>query len=75
MSWKLAVRMHFLQDVFKMITIALVSVINQYHINGLHLFWDILYIKYFWKQSKLTQELFFSFIEKEEKIYFIYINP
>ena len=33
----------FLQDVFQMTTIALVSVINHYHINGLHLFWDTLY--------------------------------
>ena len=33
----------FLYDVFQMISIALVSVINHYHINGLHLFWDTLY--------------------------------
>ena len=33
-----AQRMHFLQDVFQMTTIALVSIINHYHINGLHLF-------------------------------------
>ena len=39
----LAQRMHFLPDVFKMTYIALVSVINHYHINGLHLFWDTLY--------------------------------
>ena len=31
-------RTHFLQDVFQMTTIALVSVINHYHINGLHYF-------------------------------------
>ena len=36
--------MHFLLDVFQMTAIALVSVINHYHINGLHLFWDTLYI-------------------------------
>ena len=36
--------LHFLQDVFQMTAIVLVSVINHYHINGLHLFWDILYI-------------------------------
>ena len=41
-------RMHFLQDVFLMATIALVSVINHYHINGLHLFGDILCI---WTKS------------------------
>ena len=35
--------MHFLQDMFQMSTIAFVSVINHYHINGLHLFWDTLY--------------------------------
>ena len=40
----LAQRMHFLLDVFQMTTIALVSVINHYPINGLHLFWDTLYI-------------------------------
>ena len=34
----------FLQDVFQMMAIVLVSVINHYHINGLHLFWDTLYI-------------------------------
>ena len=33
---------HYLQDMFQMTAIALVSVIN-YHINGLHLFWDTLY--------------------------------
>ena len=37
--------MHFLQDVFQMTAITLVPVINHYHINGLHLFWDILYNK------------------------------
>ena len=30
----------FLQDVSRMTAIGLVSVINHYHINGLHLFWD-----------------------------------
>ena len=39
-----AERVHFLQDVFQMTAIALVSVINPYHINGLHLFWDTLYL-------------------------------
>ena len=34
----LAQRMHFLQDVFQMTGIALVPVLNHYHINGLHLF-------------------------------------
>ena len=28
----------FLQDMFQMTAIALVSLINHYHINGLHLF-------------------------------------
>ena len=40
----LAKRMHFLHDMFQMTAIALVSVINHYHINGLHLFWDTLHI-------------------------------
>ena len=40
MSW--AQTMHFLQDIFQMTAIALVSVINHYHINGLQLFWDAL---------------------------------
>ena len=35
--------MHFLLGVLHMTTIALASVINHYHINGLHLFWDTLY--------------------------------
>ena len=34
----LAWRMHFLLDVFQITAIALVSVINHYHINGLYLF-------------------------------------
>ena len=34
----LAQRMHFLQDMFLMTTIALVPVIDHYYINGLHLF-------------------------------------
>ena len=38
-----AQRMHFLQDIVQMTNIALVSVINHYHINGLHLFWNTLY--------------------------------
>ena len=38
--------MHFLEDVFKIIAIALVSVMNFYHINGLPLFWDHLYMLY-----------------------------
>ena len=42
----LAQRMHLLLDVFQMTAIALVSVINHYHINGLHLFWDTLYLKF-----------------------------
>ena len=39
----LAQRMYFLQDVFLITAIALVSVINHYHIKRLHLFWDPLY--------------------------------
>ena len=41
----LAQRMHFLKEVFQMTAIILVSVINHYHINGLHLFWDTQYLK------------------------------
>ena len=41
----LAQRMHFLQDVFRMSAIALVSVITYYRINVLDLFWDTLYIR------------------------------
>ena len=40
----LAQIMDILQDLFQMTAIALVSVINHYHINGLHLFWDTQYI-------------------------------
>ena len=36
----LAQRMHFLQDVFKMTAIALISVISHYHINGMPLFFN-----------------------------------
>ena len=42
----LAERMHFLQDVFQTTAIALVSVINHYHINELHLFGDTLYLDF-----------------------------
>ena len=41
-----AQRVHFLQDVFQMTTITLVSIINHYHINGLHLFWDTQYVNF-----------------------------
>ena len=34
----LAQRLHFFLDVFQMTAIVLVSVIDYYHINGLHLF-------------------------------------
>ena len=40
----LAQKMHFLQDVFQITAIALVSVINYYPIKGLHLFWDTGYL-------------------------------
>ena len=39
----LAKRMHFLLCVFKTTAIALVLVINYYHVAGLHLFW--IYLK------------------------------
>ena len=35
--------MHFFLDVLQMTAIVLVSVIDYYHINELHLFWDTLY--------------------------------
>ena len=38
----LAERVHFLQDMVQTSVVSLVSVINHYHIYGLHLFWDIL---------------------------------
>ena len=37
-------RMHFLKDVFQMITIALISAMDHYHINELYLFRDTLYM-------------------------------
>ena len=42
----LAERMYFLQDMFQMTAIALVSVVNHNHINRLHLFWNNLYLQY-----------------------------
>ena len=39
----LSQRMHFLQDMFQITAIALISVRNHYHINGLHPFWENLY--------------------------------
>ena len=38
--------MHFLLDVFHINAVPLVSVINDYHINGLYLFWDTLVCVY-----------------------------
>ena len=38
----LAQRMHFLQVVFQITAVTLASVINDYHTNGFHLFWDTL---------------------------------
>ena len=35
----------YLQDVFEMAAIECISVINHFHINGLHLFWDSLYLE------------------------------
>ena len=52
--WCLPQKMHFLQDVFQITTIVLVSVINHYHINGLHLFWDTLHECYLCSMSKRT---------------------
>ena len=40
----LAQRMYFLQNMFQMTGIVLVTEISHYHINGLHLFWDTVYI-------------------------------
>ena len=40
----LAQRMHFLQEVFQMTAIALISMINHYHTDGFYLFWDTIYI-------------------------------
>ena len=53
----LAQRMHFLQNVFQMTAIALVSVINHYHINELHLFWDTLYAYAMFDQKILRLQL------------------
>ena len=51
----------FLHGVFQMTAIALVFVTNGYLINGLHLFWDTLYIKKeSWKPlSRATRGSFF----------------
>ena len=49
----LAQRMHFLQNMFLMTATALVSVITHYHINGLHLFRDTLYMP----QSSMYQNI------------------
>ena len=41
----IAKKIDLLQYVFQVIPIELVSVINNYHIKELHLFWDTQYIK------------------------------
>ena len=66
MSWKIIIKesfdlmslaqmMHFLLDGFQMTAVAFVSVINHYHINELHLFWDTLL-------EKLTDSFVFFLI-------------
>ena len=53
----LAQRIHFLHYMFQMTAIALVSVINHYHINGLHPFWNTVYIyKYIFDRPAEIQE-------------------
>ena len=42
-------RMDILLDVFQMTSIALILVLNHNHINGLHLFWETLYIASLYK--------------------------
>ena len=51
----------FFQDVFQMTAITLVSAINYYHINGLHLFWDTLYI-YIYIYIKMTNMYIYIYI-------------
>ena len=45
-----------------MTTIALVSIINHYHINGLYLFWDTLYLYGYFSCFFKTQMLIFYYI-------------
>ena len=47
--------MHFLQGVFQMTAIAFIWIINNYHTNGLHLFWDTPY--YYFFSTKMTLAL------------------
>ena len=81
-------RMPLLQDMFQMTTIVLVSVINHYHINGLHLFWDTLYVpavtatqlqKYGWyhrspNNSYKTIQLIIVMIERTASISSIFCS-
>ena len=67
----LAQRMHFLQDVFQMTAIALVSVINHYHINGWIYFETPrmrLPAEKGKKQEMITHFLFFEYCEMVNKI-------
>ena len=54
-------RMHFLQTLFQMTVIVLVSVIKHYHINRLHLFWDSLSL------SLYIYIYIYIYIEKRER--------
>ena len=47
----------FLQDVYQMTTIVLLSEINHYHINKLHLFWDTLFMYVYIPLASLTYRL------------------
>ena len=71
----LAQRMDFLLDLFKRKVVALV--INHYHINGLHLFWDTLYIRIavimFSKECSIVS-ISFSLIENYHKSSKLYLK-
>ena len=53
-SWKNA---FFFRILFQMTTIVFISVINHDHINGLHLFWNTLYVNVWLECSNLAFKL------------------
>ena len=76
----LSQRIKFLQDLFQMTGIVLLSVINHYHINGLHLFWDTLYDEeskifgcIYFKTTGINIRAFHSWILANVKIFFFFL--
>ena len=69
----LAQSMHSLRNVFQMTPKSIVLEINRYHINGLHLFWDALYLYLILRIINLVR---FGFVRLTvHQVFMGYIKP